>query len=158
MACLVQLHRGSGIVAKLIRWQQRSQYAHASIMVGGWVYEAVGDGGVRKVGPGTYEAEYRAGSIVTATVYLTEAQEAVLQAFLEAQLGKRYDFAAVARFVTRGNAANEATRRWFCSELVVAAFQHTLGLPLFANTEPWEVSPGLLARTPILNFRGYEST
>jgi hypothetical protein len=40
--------------------------------------------------------------------------------------------------------------RWFCSELVFAALAHA-GVHLFARIEPWAVSPGLLAISPLLS-------
>lgn len=152
MSCYVQLHRGTGLVSSLIRWQQRGQYAHASILINGTVYEAVSGDGVRAISVQGYEAEYRAGRIVTAPLTLDPSVEAALELWLQARIGAGYDYPAILRFLTRSR--ERKAGRWFCSELVVAALQ-TIGLQPFANTAPWEVSPGLLARTPLLEFTGW---
>lgn len=151
----VQLHVGSGLVSSLIRWQQRGRYAHASLLVDGTLYESVSKGGVRAVGAAAYESSYRDGSIVQAPVYLIDTQVEELKRWLDQQVGKGYDFRSIVRFLTRKAENRGADRRWFCSELVVAALNHVGHYP-FHNTAPWEVSPGLLARSPMLHFRGYE--
>lgn len=69
--------------------------------------------------------------------------------FAFAQIGKRYDYTMVARFVTRRQESRKSSGKWFCSELVFASVCKA-GLDLFRATEPWEVSPGLLARSPFL--------
>ncbi len=153
MSCYVQLHRGTGLVSTLIRWQQRGQYAHASILINGTVYESIAKGGVRAVSPTVYEADYMAGRIVAAALVLEPQREVELEAWFISRVGARYDFGAIARFITRTVANNGD--RWFCSELVAAGL-HAIGVPLFANTVPWEISPGLLARTPMLEFPGWE--
>lgn len=63
----------------------------------------------------------------------------------------------VARFVTRRQADRESAGKWFCSELVFAAFQ-AAGIDLLARTEAWEVSPGLLLRIPFGKELSYEKT
>lgn len=139
----------------MIRWQQRGRYAHASFLLDGTIYESGSKQGVHAISPSHYEAEYREGSIVVAPVDLTDEQVDALELWLFQQLGKGYDFTSIVRLVTRRHDRRGADRRWFCSELVVAGLAH-VGVRLFNNTEAWEVSPGLLARTPLLHFRGYE--
>jgi uncharacterized protein YycO len=80
---------------------------------------------------------------------LTETQEEDVAWFLFQQLGKPYDWTMVARFVTRRDESRASSGKWFCSELVYAAFKQA-GVPLLRATEPWEVSPGLLAKSPLL--------
>lgn len=65
-------------------------------------------------------------------VEVTEAQKAAVVQFVRDQVGKSYDFGAIASFLTHRNWAEDD--KWFCSELVAAAFHHA-GVPLFNGTE-----------------------
>jgi hypothetical protein len=82
-------------------------------------------------------------------VRATEAQELSIAIFLTDQLGKPYDYTMVARFISRRQAAREQSGKWFCSELVYYAFMQA-GINLLDRIEPWAVSPGLLALSPLL--------
>lgn len=143
----VALFRGPGIVSRLIRWQTRSAYSHAAIVLpSGAVIESREWKGVRqlpKLEPQNGE------EIDLFTVEVTETQLEEIAWFLNSQLGKAYDWTMVARFVTRRQESRSSAGKWFCSELVFAAFQQA-GIDLLRATEPWEVSPGLLARSPVL--------
>lgn len=83
------------------------------------------------------------------TIEATPEQVEKIDAFVRGQLGKPYDYTMVARFVSRRQASRTESGKWFCSELVFAALLHA-GIELLRGTEPWEVSPGLLARSPLL--------
>jgi hypothetical protein len=67
------------------------------------------------------------------------------------ELAKDYDYTMVARFVSRRQASRTESEKWFCSELVFAALRKA-GIELLRDVEPWAVSPGLLAKSPLLNF------
>ncbi len=154
MSCYVQLHRNRGIIARLIRWQQRGPHSHASIVVRGTVYEAKEFVGVIASPAAKYEADLKAGLIDVAALKLFDAELDQLEAWLQSQLGCKYDYWGVLRFVTRTKARGGGeARRWFCSEYIDAALAQ-LNVRLFANTESWEVSPSWLGRSVRLNFRG----
>lgn len=144
----VALFRGPGLVSRLIRWQTRSAYSHAAmILPSGAVIESREGKGVRqlpKLAPQNGEV------VDLFSVEVTDSQLEDIAWFLNAQLGKAYDWTMVARFLTRRQESRGSTGKWFCSELVYAAFQQS-GVDLLRATEPWEVSPGLLARSPLLN-------
>ncbi|MEW6306060.1 MAG: hypothetical protein AB1705_21495 [Verrucomicrobiota bacterium] len=135
------------MIGRLIRWQTRSPYSHASIVFeGGRVIESREFIGVRQLAslqpqPGERIDLYR--------VPLTGDQCEAIRAFLYAQLGKPYDYTSVLRFISRRKASRESGHRWFCSELVFAAFHHA-GVRLLDRVEPWAVSPGLLSLSPLL--------
>ena len=81
---------------------------------------------------------------------LAGKQIETIREFLIAQEGKKYDWLAVARFVTRRKVApHHAARRWFCSELAAAAFEWA-GVPLL-RMAPQEIAPGMLHASPILD-------
>ncbi len=142
----ILLHRGRGAISKLIQWQTRSPYSHASLLFdNGQVVEAREFKGVRWLKRPDWEKE----EIDVFEVETTPEQNSAIWIFVNCQCGKPYDYTMVARFVSRRQETRKSSGKWFCSELVFAAFQKA-GIELLARTEPWEVSPGLLAKSPLL--------
>lgn len=149
----ILLFKGKGVVSKLIQWQTRSEYSHAAVMVGETVYEAREFKGVRKIELGTH-SELTPESFLNChmfTVLTNDVQDKTIVDFLEKQVGKKYDYSSVARFVSRRQASRKASGKWFCSELVYAAFQQA-GIDLLreGSIEPWAVSPHILSLSPSL--------
>lgn len=142
----IGLHRASGWMSKLIQWQTRSEFSHASLILpDDTVLESIQGKGVIK-GRKLHEVKE---PVDVFEVVATTGMHARALAFAEAQLGKGYDWTMVARFVTRRPADRKESGKWFCSELVFAAFAQG-GLPLLRDTEAWEVSPELLSKSPYL--------
>jgi hypothetical protein len=125
----IRLVTSRDIVSDVIRAAQLGfTFTHAEAEVPGGYLGAHASGGVaiRPVG-------YDAGPGMQERFYALEAtpeQADAFQAFLAAQCGKPYDFAAIADFVaaavghSEGLQAENAWRdpaRWFCSELMAAA-------------------------------------
>lgn len=71
-----------------------------------------------------------------------------VQDFALAQVGKGYDYAGIAGFLARKDL--QTADRWFCSELVSAAFW-SAGIPLLRR-EPHKVAPGDLRDSPLLQM------
>jgi uncharacterized protein YycO len=71
-----------------------------------------------------------------------------VEAFLSKQVGKKYDFGAITRFLSRRK--EPADDKWFCSELVLAAFSEG-GLDLLRGA-PSMMSPRDLSLSPYLSF------
>jgi hypothetical protein len=69
-----------------------------------------------------------------------------IESFARAQVGKPYDFGGLYGFLARKNWAK--AEKWFCSELVSAAFACS-GAPLL-RLEPHKTSPGDLRTSPLL--------
>ena len=150
---LVALYRGKSVVSRLIRWQTRSQYSHAALLLpNGSVLESWHRGGVSHnhgLGachtPGT-EVDLFA---VESSKGFALVDWARTLDFAFAQIGHTYDYRSVARFLSRR--AEKADGKWFCSELVFAAIKAG-GLDLLANTSADRVAPGHLAWSPFLRF------
>lgn len=135
---LVALHKGTGFVSRAIQWQTRSPYSHASMVFGvnfTDVIEAREFAGVRRL-----DFLDQAENIDLFTVDVTEYESEIIRQFALAQVGKPYDYVSVLRFVSRRQASRESSGKWFCSELVFAAFRKA-GINLLARVEPWAVSP-----------------
>jgi uncharacterized protein YycO len=149
------LHRGSGWIGRAIRWQTRSAYSHVSVVLPhGWLLEArEGRGVVVERWLPDVQLQERVDLV---TVPCTLEQYASAMDFYHAQLGKRYDYSSVLRFVTRSQARRKAAAVWFCSELAFAGAQqaglHLLGADVPWDVEPWRVSPGHFALSPLLRW------
>jgi hypothetical protein len=149
----ILLFHGRGVLSALIRWQTRSEYSHAAIMLDdGRIIEAWQGAGVRAL------ARLKRGTQgIDAFEITAPFNLAAVLGFLDAVLADNdgYDYLGVLRFVSRRRTKDN--RKWFCSELVFAAIQAG-GLNLFERTQAWEVSPGLLARSPLLRQVGASPT
>ncbi len=144
----IALHRGSGLVSRLIRWQQRGEWSHASVILrNGSVIESREFIGVRQLPKLTAaKGEF----IQVFNVECTDEQADAIEAFLTKQIGKRYDYPMVFGFVSRSTTeGHESGGKWFCSELAFAAFRAG-EINLLARIEPFEVSPPHLAYSPLL--------
>ncbi|HEY1170247.1 MAG TPA: YiiX/YebB-like N1pC/P60 family cysteine hydrolase [Verrucomicrobiae bacterium] len=141
---LIALHRGKGFIARAIRWQTRSVYSHASIVLeeSECVVEAREFEGVRMV---LWRDVVASGEVVDLfrVKGLTEEAEECVREFLWEQMGKAYDYTMVARFISRRQEERASSGKWFCSELVFAALAKA-GVRLLERVEAWEVSPGML--------------
>lgn len=140
----ILLFRGRGLISTLIRWQTRGRYAHAAILFpdGETIIEAW-------PGPGVRQKKMTDWDGVTVFDVPSHPKEQIDQAvdFARTQLGKKYAYLDIVRFITRtkGNEQNS----WFCSELVFAAFQKA-GIDLLARIPAWEVSPQGLSISPLM--------
>jgi len=141
----IGLHRGASWISKAIRWQTRSEYSHASLCFSDCIIESMEGHGVRLLG------RYERGQTVDLYRVAARDIERDVWQFAAAQLGKGYDWTMVLRFLTRRQESRSSTGKWFCSELVFASLQQA-GVNLLERCEPWEVSPGLLAKSPLLIF------
>lgn len=141
--CRVLLFRGRGVISTLIRWQTRSIYSHAALLLpNGQILEAWQGAGVRVRSLSDW-----AGVDCFRVQGMTGEQWGQALGFARRQIGAGYDYISVARFVSRRNAPDNG--RWFCSELVAAALQ-VAGVPLLARVEPAEISPAMLSWSPLL--------
>jgi uncharacterized protein YycO len=132
------------MISQLIRLQTWSDYSHAAFILdeGGSLIEAWQGKGVWETRLKDWEGVER----YTVRGMTPEEWNAALK-FAREQLGKGYDYPGVFGFVARADIENKD--RWFCSELVFAACLKA-GVELLGRTKAGEVSPGLLARSPLL--------
>lgn len=167
------------MVGRLIRWQTRSEYSHAALVFSRELLSHIDDlaplqkqfeGGVEVNHELTHKLvtiearEFRGVRLTEGVVKAIGANVDLFSVrglgldhlvlaweFAKAQLGKDYDYTMVARFISRRQESRSTSDKWFCSELAFAAIRKA-GIELLRGTEPWEVSPGLLARSPLLTL------
>lgn len=147
---IVCLHKGTGIIGKLIKWQTRGQYSHASIYCGnGVLFESREFNGVQ------FSRINKSEDVDYFFVSTTPEQEAKALEFMNKTHNKGYDYKMVFRFISRLPEANGTKNKYFCSELVFDLFEY-IGINLFKNTKGWQVSPSMLAKSIYLENILYE--
>jgi len=137
--------KGRSWVSKAIRFQTRSEFSHIGIQLDdGTIIEAWHKGGVQHVAtasvlhtPGTEVHVYRIDA---------DLNNAKAERFLLAQVGKKYDFKSIARFLSRRDSS--ADDKYFCSELAEYACLFA-GVRLL-NGRPSEHAPGHTVMSPLL--------
>ena len=129
-------YRGKSLISKAIRFQTRSKYSHIAVMLDdGSVIEAWHKGGVRKSpSPSTLHSP---GTKVDVFRIDAKFDKDTANRFLHEQVGKKYDFKSVARFLSRRKTRHN--NKYFCSEL--AEFALAFGGLLLLNGNPSEHSP-----------------
>lgn len=143
----VLLFRGRGAISALIRWQTRSPFSHAALLMpDGRIVESWQGAGVRVKTLADWD-----GVDFFDVPSMTDFQWSLALDFALELVGRGYDYRAVARFVSRRPAADN--ERWFCSELVFAALE-AAGVSLLERIDAAAVSPGLLSLSPLLRPRG----
>ncbi len=108
--------------SKIIRWGTHSDFSHAGAMLPDGRELGARESPVPK-GVQMRAPDYAIFSLVkTVIVPTTEEQSETYYAFLNAQLGKPYDWKSIVGFVIDRNWRD--TDAWFCSELVAAALEN----------------------------------
>ena len=141
----ILLFRGQGVFSKMIKWQTNGNYSHAAILrpdgriIEAWHKPAK----VRLRGPLQSWKNVEAYDVDG----MTDEQWGKAIAWAEKQIGKKYDFGGVFRFVTRWR--KEQDEKWFCSELVFQAVKEA-GVDLLSRIQCSQVSPTVLSFSPML--------
>jgi uncharacterized protein YycO len=134
---------GPGIVSDFIKFWTWSEWSHVDVWTpNGWL-GARSNGGVQ-IRPWDYtkvdKEEIRA-------ITLDDATETNIMNWFHAQIGKPYDFLAIAGMPFRQDWRSD--KRWFCSELVAAGFQQA-GVELLDVDHLNRVTPRDLYLSPLL--------
>jgi hypothetical protein len=146
----VLLFRGRGFISALIRWQTRGEYSHAAFLLpDGQILESWPGAGVRI----KTLTDCKGIDVYDVLGISPEQWESALS-YAKAQVGKKYDYWSVIRFVSRRNLPKNA--KWFCSELVFVSLVMA-GFHLFERVEGSTVSPAILAITPLLELSAVQT-
>lgn len=116
---MIKLHfcRSQNIGGYAIQAATFSRWNHVAIEVGGLIYDATLSHGVKRWPPGSMHQNYDE----VQTIELSVPNELAVIRFLDAQVGKRYDWTALVALPFRADWHRE--NKWFCSELAAAALQ-----------------------------------
>lgn len=149
----ILLYQGKSLISRAIRWQTRSKYSHAAVELdSGQVIEAWRKG-VRMTE--SMSDDHTPGTMVDCFAINAEFDPTQVEDYLLMQIGKKYDFKAIARFLTRRDQRDN--EKWFCSELVAAAF-NMAEVRLLARIPDSHVSPRDLWISPLLVYQETKQT
>lgn len=141
-------YRGISWISKAIRWQTRSKYSHIAIeLEDGSVIEAWHIGGVRR--NDTFRTVHSPKTKVDVFEITGTYDEKKVLDFLTMQIGHKYDFRSIVRFITRKS--SHVSPNWFCSELANEAFREG-GLDLLSRITSSHISPRDVGISPMLKL------
>lgn len=134
---------GTGLVSDFIKFWTWGDWSHVDIWTpNGWL-GARASGGVQ-IRPWNYTTVNKEEIRVITLDADTEAQ---LMQWFQSQIGKPYDFLAIAGMPFRQDWRDG--NKWFCSELVTAGFEQ-FGVPLLDADHLNRVTPRDLYLSPLL--------
>jgi uncharacterized protein YycO len=134
---------GTGPVSSFIEFWTWGDWSHVDIKTTrGWL-GARSNGGVQ-IRPWNYCSFTKQ---ETRTITLPEEQEANIMNWFTSQIGKPYDYLAVAGMPFRKDWRDD--KRWFCSELIMEGFQQA-GVYLLNAQHMNRVTPRDLYLSPLL--------
>ena len=145
----VILINGFSITSNLIKWQTDGLYSHAGILFSdGAIIESYPGDGVRAIYG--YQFPYPK-STVEIYDFNVKVNEYSARQFAEQQVGKKYDWPLIFRFLSRDQNTRTNNGKWFCSEL---AFVLALkgGVTLLERIQPFKVDPVDISLSTLLNF------
>lgn len=144
----VLAYQGKSWLSWAIRFQTRSKYSHIAIELNdGTVIEAWASAGVihRKNG---FREGHTSGTKVDVYAIKGAVDVARVERFLFDQVGKKYDWWSVIRFMSHTPASEND--RWFCSELVLTAIAYGFVALLHGNFS--EMSPRDVPMSTLLDY------
>ena len=146
MSIRIAQYMGRSFISKVIKKVTRGEYSHTAIMlddnriVEAWegcdevrIITDLSDGHK----PGTPVDIYE--------VSMGSRQEESFREFVEAQVGKEYDYLGLLGFYFNSGLHNE--EKWFCSELFAASCLHA-DVGLLNNVAAYQTSPRLASVSP----------
>lgn len=156
----VALYRGKSLMSRAIMWINWSNYSHAALLtsketvIEAWA-TGIGNpwswatGGVVREVPSLWDQHSNETEVdLFEPVGITEEQCRIAEDFCRAQIGKKYDWKGVFRFLNRSAPINDED--WFCSELVAAGFA-AAEFPLLMYPAQ-KIFPGMLSASPHLRL------
>jgi uncharacterized protein YycO len=138
--------------SKCIEWMNWSEYSHVAWLNSNHTVTEAWAPKVRNV------ADINSGHTngtqidIFSIPRMTNSQRMEIDRYLFLQVGMKYDWAGVFKFLPRVSSA-ETNNKWFCSELIFEACQKA-NLNLLERIPPYKVYPGMVVISPLLAFVG----
>lgn len=124
------------VIPRLIRFFTFSNWNHVGMVVDGDYYESEYGSGVTK----NFDRYFHTSSeIETIVIDSSIDDEIIMKKFLEAQLGKKYDWTAIFGLPFRKNW--QTKEKWFCSEIIAQSLINGKCLELPVSNKPYRITP-----------------
>lgn len=141
---LLFLKNSRNIFARLIGWWTESKYSHVELSFP----DGVSYSADFKVGVVSFSRTYDPMYWDTYAIEIPDDAAQSMRTFIEGEIGSPYDwFGLLLSQVFK--AGSEHPRAWFCSELLIAAFQ---AAGYFASLKPCTIPPGEAYKLCISRF------
>ena len=143
-------YKGQSFFSKAITRFTDGPYSHVALMLdSGEIVEAYPGKGVRRRS-GIFDG---LSNNPEADVFILTKQidDQSVEEFLNRQIGKKYDWSLITRFVTHTNESRKLGNKWICSEIVFASIWKG-GLKLLERIDAWKVHPSLIPLSPYLRL------
>ena len=118
--------------SKFLRWAQRCEHSHVEVCFDGYVI------GARSTGVKCYRDFPSVTHKKFRSVDVTDEQYEKFYKFMHDRVGEGYDWRAYLGFLIFKN--THSSDKWFCSEIVQAAFLHA-GINVLENALPYYCMP-----------------
>ena len=145
---MIALYAGIGKVSWLIQKWHRGPFSHVSEIDddAAWEVESWFPRGVTMLSPFVNHQPGTPVHLYHLKKPLTTGESDGLKAFYASQVGKPYDLRGVLGFISRRDNAGRGQNRWFCGELIHAAYIH-VKRPLLnpRHLPPHKAYPSILA-------------
>ena len=149
---MIYLHfqRKKSLLSLIIRILTASKFSHVEIEIEGICYSAKAFKGVYK--RPTRELFEEAGTIETWAVKNIKKRRVYFLEFLEAQVGKHYDYLPVFALGFLRQNWQENEDKWFCSELIDSALKKAHAGLTNRDYAPHRLTPSQLIPSPKLRY------
>lgn len=141
----IALFKSNGFFYNFIKFFTKGEYTHAGIFLTNGKVAEVKPFHKVAIEPDIYYKNKSGTILELYDVEITSEQETIIMDFITKQLGKSYDYWTILGFVFyKTKEGRKSYGRWFCSELVFAAFEKA-GINLLERTNAWNVSPVMIS-------------
>ena len=137
----IVLSSTNSLSSRFICWAQRCNYSHVEALFNGYSI------GARTKGVKKYTDFSHMINVRHMTIVCSDEQYRRFQEYLECKIGERYDWRAYLGFMFFKN--THSSNRWFCSELILEAFNHA-GMSVVMNTPSYFCTPRDFLISPAL--------
>jgi uncharacterized protein YycO len=151
----IALYRGKSFRSKIIKFRTMSEYSHAAVVFSnGKTIESWDEGVTFENDIGSNHTPGTPVDLFTLVKGITFSQYRQFVAFLENEVGKKYDWNVIFLGTSLYDRLEKymPEERWFCSELIEAAFR-SINRPLISERVPvWNVLPGDFYKSKELEY------
>ena len=153
----VAQYKGTSWVSRAIKFATRGKYSHTAIILpDGRIVEAWQGVNMVRVISSLSEGHTPGTLVDIYSTNFTESEQTKFIEFIEEQVGKPYSkWGLVASYFNKSEYNKYEGKRWFCSQVFVAACHAASRFYWGTDTKPWQIPPTMVTRN--CNFTKIET-